>query len=330
MLTLAMNRIEATSMVVSIVVIFFLTLAFGILFYLYYRYYRKCVDGSLEDSYIKKEVIKENPRYFRHVDEVVQDENMTLEEKYEAIPALEEHVKGVMKRKNGLKVLANTVLVIVYLLCLSVLAFAAYSRASGETFLFGDTTCLIIRTGSMEEDNKSNSYLVENNLTEDIPAMALVGLDKVSSPEDMELYGIYAFQGEDRILVHRLISIQETEEGDLYTFRGDANSASLVEEVDVPFEKIVGVYNGFQNVGLGMTIGYLQSDIGIIAVCFGLVLVGCYDIFEISLGKRIEARKKILYPIIDGETKHHVMEGHRQLVKRLLSEEKAPIEEPKE
>ena len=305
---MAMTRIEATSLAVSICVIVFLTLGFGVLFYLYYHYYRKCVDGGLEDGYLKNEIIKENPSYFKNVEAVIKDDSLTLEDKYAKVPTMKEHVHEVFMRKNGLKVLANTVLVIVYAACLAVLIFAAYSRASGETFAFGNTTCLIVRTGSMEEANAANSYLEENNLTDRIETMSLIGIDKVDSIADMEQYKIYAFEGDDRVLVHRLISINLEGEEPVYTFRGDANSASFVEEIDVPFSKIIGEYNGFQNVGLGMSVAYLQSDIGIIAVCFGLILVGAYDVFEIALGKRIEKRKEEIYPLIDSETKHHIKE----------------------
>ncbi len=326
-----MTKIEATSMAVSIVVIAFLTIGFGVLFYLYYHYYKKCVKGGLEDSYLKEEIIKENPSYFKNVEKVIYDDSLSLEEKYESVPTIQEHVKDVLMRKNGLKFLANTVLVLVYLACLSVLIFAATSRASGEVFPFGNTSCVVIRTGSMEEVNPSNGYIKEHNLTDQIETMALIGLDKVENEEAMEQYKIYAIEGDNRILVHRLITIRENEEGDtVYTFRGDANSASFNEEIDVPFEQIIGVYNGFQNVGLGMTVAYLQSDIGIIAVCFGLILIGCYDIFEIILGKRIEERKQLLYPIIDGETKHHILESSSLHSRLELQEKKPHIEEPKE
>ena len=77
---MAMTRIEATSLAVSICVIVFLTLGFGVLFYLYYHYYRKCVDGGLEDGYLKNEIIKENPSYFKNVEAVIKDDSLTLED----------------------------------------------------------------------------------------------------------------------------------------------------------------------------------------------------------------------------------------------------------
>ena len=73
---MAMTRIEATSLAVSICVIVFLTLGFGVLFYLYYHYYRKCVDGGLEDGYLKNEIIKENPSYFKNVEAVIKDDSL--------------------------------------------------------------------------------------------------------------------------------------------------------------------------------------------------------------------------------------------------------------
>lgn len=58
----SVSNLEAISLAVSISVIVLLVIGFGVLFYLYYRYYAKCIDHKVEDSYIAREVILENKK----------------------------------------------------------------------------------------------------------------------------------------------------------------------------------------------------------------------------------------------------------------------------
>lgn len=60
----AVARLENIAFAVSIAVILLLALTFAGLFFLYYRSYGRCISNKLEDDALKKEIIKENRKYF--------------------------------------------------------------------------------------------------------------------------------------------------------------------------------------------------------------------------------------------------------------------------
>ena len=297
--------VQSISLWVSIAVIILLFITLSSSFYIYYRYYRRCIDHELEDEYIRKEIKGENKKFFKNFEKLRDDENLSKEAKVEEYrkELLVDHVAKKMRVKNGLKILANTVLVLTYIVFIFAMTFALYTRASGEQFYLGDTSYVVIQSGSMDEPVETNTYIQDNNLTDQIRAYSLIGLEKVESESDIELYDIVAYyNNEGELIVHRVISIQTNDQGETtYTLRGDANSFTDDIERALTFNQIEAKYNGFQNFGLGIVINYARSNIGIITISLGLILIAVYDFFDIILGKRINVRKEILYPIMDEE-----------------------------
>lgn len=297
--------VQSISLWVSIAVIILLFITLSSSFYIYYRYYRRCIDHELEDEYIRKEIKGENKKFFRNFEKLRDDENLSKEAKVDEYrkELLVDHVAKKMRVKNGLKILANTVLVLTYIVFIFAMTFALYTRASGEQFYLGDTSYVVIQSGSMDEPVETNTYIQDNNLTDQIRTYSLIGLEKVESESDIELYDIVAYyNNEGELIVHRVISIQTNDQGETtYTLRGDANSFTDDIERALTFNQIEAKYNGFQNFGLGIAINYARSNIGIITISLGLILIAVYDFFDIILGKRINVRKEILYPIMDEE-----------------------------
>ena len=200
-----------------------------------------------------------------------------------------------------MKIVGNTVLVVFYSLFLFALGSAIYARSQGELITLGDTTCVIISSASMEEKNARNTYLDDFGLDDQISPYALIGLKKAEK-EEIALYDIVAVRDDDnRLVVHRVVAIEEKDGQRLYTLRGDANAASADYERNLTYEEIVGRYNGFQSFALGVIVYYFQSGIGFITLCFALILLGLYDALDIFLGKKIQMRKEALYPSIDAE-----------------------------
>lgn len=297
--------VQSISLWVSIAVIILLFITLSSSFYIYYRYYRRCIDHELEDEYIRKEIKGENKKFFKNFEKLRDDENLSKEAKVEEYrkELLVDHVAKKMRIRNGLKILANTVLVLTYIVFIFAMTFALYTRASGEQFYLGDTSYVVIQSGSMDEPVETNTYIQDNNLTDQIRTYSLIGLEKVESESDIELYDIVAYyNNKGELIVHRVISLQTNDQGETtYTLRGDANSFTDDIERALTFDQIEAKYNGFQNFGLGIAINYARSNIGIITISLGLILIAVYDFFDIVLGRRINIRKEILYPIIDEE-----------------------------
>lgn len=311
MLLSSVKQLESISIAVSVTVIVLLVLSFGALFYLYYRYYAKCIDNKIEDNYIKREVILENKKYFSRVEGVLADAKLDAKSKRDSLPKFEKHLEEKKRSHKNLKVVANTFLVIFYVAFLSIMSFAIYVRSSGDLFMVNGVSCLVIRTGSMEEAHENNKYIVEHGLDNQISAYSLIGIEKVKE-EEIALYDIVAFYNKkEQIVVHRVINVYEKEGVVHYNTKGDANTASASYEIGLTYDDIVGKYNGFQNFGLGVTIYYLQSNIGIITVSLSLLLIGFYDLLEVFLGKRIQNRKLSMSTTIDDEIDYLIASGKK-------------------
>lgn len=300
------NKLNGISLAVSITVIILIFICLSLCLYLYYRYYRKCIDNKIEDDYIKNEIKGENKKFFKNFEGLKNSSELTKDQKVEYYKAnsLVKYINDKNKGRNIIKVVVNIVLCIFYAVFIAILAFAAYFRATtNEQAYFGDTAYVVIQSGSMEEVNSSNTYIEENNLTDQIETFSMIGLTEVTSPSDLKLYDIVGYYNSDNeLIVHRIISITEDASGNqLYTLRGDANSYSDPEERDLTISDIKFKYNGWQNFGLGMVVNYVRSNVGIIAICLGLIFIGVYDFLDIILGKRIKLRKEEIYPVIDEE-----------------------------
>lgn len=295
------SKLENISTVVSIVIILLLAITFGILFYLYYHYYSKCIANKIEDEYLKKEVVQENKKYFNQYQPIVNDSTLSIDEKKEKVVPLKQHINEKKKVRNRIKIVANTFLVVFYLCFVSTMIFAIHVKSSGELFSFFDKSCLIVQTGSMAEKNEKNTYLTENNLDNQIATYSLITIEKVEQKE-INLYDIVAFKdNNNRIIVHRIVSITE-ENGQInYMTRGDANIGSASYELNLTYDDIIGKYNGYQSFALGIIIFYFQSSIGIITLAFGLCLVAFYDVLDIFLGKKINTEKERIYQEIDSD-----------------------------
>ena len=291
------ERVETTSLVVAIVVLALLFISFAALFFLYYRYFRKSIDYSLEDRYILKDMVQRSRSFFKEAGE-------SYDSGSKEAPSYLENLEIKAKRARLWKIIGNTVLILFYLLIAAVMIAAIAIRAQGNSFKIGDKSYLVIKTGSMETVNKSNTYIEENNLNDQILTYSLIEIEEVT-PEEMEQYRIYAFVTDDgMVVVHRLIAMGSNGDGEMrYAFRGDANSTSASYEVSVPFDQILGVYTGWNNWGLGIFVNYAQSYIGIITFAFALILIGFYDILDAAIGKRIKVREDDLAIEIDADVK---------------------------
>ena len=162
---------------------------------------------------------------------------------------------------------------------------------------------MTIQTGSMETINKENKYIFENNLTDQIEQFSLIGIDKVAQ-DDIELYDILAYQSESGdIIVHRVTRIYTSSDTNItyYTLKGDANTSSSAEELTLTYDKVIGRYNGFQNYGLGVTLTYLQSNIGLVAIAAAAIFLITYNVTESLIDKAYDNQTLIISKKIDIE-----------------------------
>ncbi len=289
------SDLENISLGVAISVIALLAITYVLLFYVWHRYYEKCINHGLEDLSLKKDIMVEYKKFLKPIP-LKQIENDTVLEKKDDLDSkynyetVTDEVK-FKKKKQDMSV--NVVLAFLYIILIFIFAGGMYSRLStGTTNYFGNSY-LVIKTGSMETVDGSNTYIYDYNLNDQIAQYSLIQMNEVKE-EEMRLYDIYAFYGNDNeIIVHRLIAINQGENGLTYTFRGDANPVSAPYERNISFDRIIAHYNGNSNYIFGVITLYLSSNIGLITIFFAFSTALFFDLFE-ARSNKIATRRKLV------------------------------------
>lgn len=269
------------STIIAICVLALFTIVYLVCFGVMFHYSSKNYLLANNDEEIEKDIHDEYKKYLKNYDP---DEEQTFLE------------YAAQKKKNAHNnsIVLNIIDWVICILCVAFVAFAGYMKSQSQQVFIGNTSLLVIETGSMATVSDFNDYIEENNLTDQIPESSLITINKVKSPEDMELYKVYAFKVDDQVIVHRLVEIDTSGAETTYTFKGDANAGSLDFEIDMTFDKVLGVYTGFNNQVLGTIIIYLQSPAGIIAICCAVIILLGYDIYHSKSMKAYRTRYDLL------------------------------------
>ncbi len=189
---------------------------------------------------------------------------------------------------------------LVFVVVICFFGFSVASRVTNNTLIFGDTGFLVIASDSMSYKNESNEYLYTYELDNQFSTYDIIGISKYDSVEDVELYDVVAFYGQDgTIYVHRIISIYDD---NTYITRGDANNSSdngSLYASRLSFDNIIGYYNGVDVPKLGAVIIFLQSNIGIatiVAVVYSLLI---FDHYKSKYDKSIVDRTSYIEGVIN-------------------------------
>lgn len=258
-------------LIISIIVIVLFAIVYITLFKMLYSAKGKVIQGKLDDEIILKQIDCDYEKYKK------KDLNYSFIDYY----------NKTKKNKKIVNIVSNVILGIFLVLLGSSLIVSITMRANGDQVKFGDTSFLVIRTSSMASVHKDNDYIVQNNLNNQLYQYSLIS---IKSDVEIKQFDIAAFKIDNEIIVHRVIEIEERNGKKYYTFQGDANPASLAEEIDVPEENIVGVYSGYQNNFLGHLVIYFQSGIGLISVVVALLVVFAYNYYYSKIENMYQIR----------------------------------------
>ena len=184
------------------------------------------------------------------------------------------------KRRKGWKVLKVTFTTIFYIICILLIALGIYTKVNGDLVSVGNTSYITVTTGSMSYINETNSYLIENDIINQIPERSFIRVKKVEDPSDLKLYDIAVYKNEEtnQLIVHRIIDEKEIDGERYFTFRGDANAYSdyyLINEDDVLY-----VYDNYRNSFLGNFFTYVASYQSIVAICYSIIALSILEAYD--------------------------------------------------
>lgn len=275
-------------LIVSAISLVCFAIVYICIFSFYYFNRKKCIENKLEDNEVIKILDKDVEKYDK--------------KKNKKLSFVDTYYKRKKRKKVG-NIISNSIVGIFLVALIGFFVWATVMKSNDQTTYFGDKTYLVIQTSSMASINDNNKYLKDGSIDSKdrmntrISQYAFIGIDKFKSEDQIKVYDIVAFRMDDKIIVHRVYSIGEEKDGHkLFTFRGDANPASMSGEINVTSDRIVGIFDGYQNQILGSIVIYIQSGTGLISVfAIAIVLmvyIFYYDRIDLRLTERYEALMK--------------------------------------
>lgn len=212
-----------------------------------------------------------------------------------------ENEPKIKRRNRAISITKSTLYYVFLVLAIPFLGFAIYSRVTNGVVMIGDSSAMVVASGSMSNKNPSNDYLVSNNLNDQFQTFDMISLKKVSEYQ-IRQYDVIAYRNDKNVnIIHRIISIDKDSAGvTRYTTRGDANNAS--DTYRPKYEDIIGKYTGKRIPTIGIFISFFQSYSGIVTI---VSIVFCLYFIDKDNKKLLfaeEDRKEILSKVFDIST----------------------------
>ncbi len=215
---------------------------------------------------------------------------------------------GKQKERKVLKIFSISLTTLFCVLLVGTSVGLLIIKASSNPFTYTNKIPLAIISGSMEDKDKSNEYLIENNLNNQFPTGSLIFLEKVPDKSEIQKYDIIAYKTKEGVItVHRIISLGYYDENNIWTptddpskathyvFRGDNNDSS--DGMFISYDQLYGKYTNTYIPFIGYGIQYIQSYFGLVSIVALGAILESYEIFERKNKKAIKAR----YELISGD-----------------------------
>lgn len=268
-----MSQFEILSLVITFVCLFSFCTVFTILFR---NYNLTAIKG-----------IKEGKEDIELIDSVLLEEN-----------------KKKNKKSKALRIVGRVTYYTLYACIFLFFGFSLVSRILDNSMLINDSGLVVIASSSMSKKYKDNTYLDEFDLNDQIQMYDIIGVSRYKDIKDVKLYDIIAFKANDgRTIVHRIISLKETDDGNIEVeTKGDSNASkdtNALYDTSLKYEDIIGYYNHVNIPLLGSFVIFLQSNSGIITIVSIGYCVFMFDFYRSKLEKAILERTNLLIELID-------------------------------
>lgn len=270
-----MSSIEIISLIVTIICLAAFCLAFTFLFRFYFTSNIKSINKGDEDIEI--------------IDYAIESD-------------LIKKSKAKRIRSLILKILSYVVLGITIV----VFGCSLYGRFTDNIMAFGDSTLLVIASGSMSYKNEGNEYVQNNDKADNqFNTYDIIGISKYEKAEDVSLYDVVAYKSlQGEIIVHRIIHIVESDGTFKYETQGDANAVNDTGSYYsgyLSYDSVIGYYNNTRIEGVGAFVIFLQSNAGIITIFSIVYCYAMYDFFSSKYRKALDDRIELLSKTLNME-----------------------------
>lgn len=157
------------------------------------------------------------------------------------------------------------------------------------------TAIKVVVSQSMSEKEKSNLYLFENNLNNQVEMFDLIVMNPLPKEEEIKLYDIVIYETQGQMVLHRIVEIKEVDEQynlRRYIFKGDANKE--VDKTPVLYSQMRGIYRGNRIQYVGSFVIFINSPAGYLCIFLIAATLIAYPLIERKLVKEIKKRLAVV------------------------------------
>ena len=157
------------------------------------------------------------------------------------------------------------------------------------------TAVKVVVSQSMSEKEKSNKYLFDNNLNNQVEMFDLIVMNPLPNEEEIKLYDVVVYETQGQMVLHRIVEIKDPDEEynvKRYIFKGDANKEA--DKTPVLYSQMRGIYRGNRIQYLGSFVIFINSPAGYLCIFLIVVTLIAYPLIERKLVKEIKRRLAIV------------------------------------
>lgn len=212
------------------------------------------------------------------------------------------------KKKVG-RVLSSVVSTVFCVAMLGIFAFSMYVNICDNSFSANLPTLKVVTSSSMASKFKNNTYLFENGLNDQVERYDLLLTYSVPPENELELYDILIYEIEGKMVLHRIVGIEEPNEAHPnerhFLLQGDA--LERPDRFPVLYSQMRGIYRGESVPFIGSFILFMQSPAGWLCILLVIFALIATPILEKSIRRQEEERLRIMGLISETEQKTSVV-----------------------
>lgn len=204
----------------------------------------------------------------------------------------------VIKSKKRSSAVKNTLFYITMTLIIPIFVFSLINKFQGNTTMMGNSTIMVVASGSMSEKNEANEYLVTNNLNNQFNTYDIIVLEKAQSYFSLNKYDVIAFKNDEGInVIHRIVDMTYENGEWVFITRGDSNNSN--DKYHPKFDDVIGRYTNKKIAGIGIFVVFFQSAPGIMTVVAMVYVLTMMDRINNKMEKAQLERINHLAAVID-------------------------------
>ncbi len=242
--------------------------------------------------------------YLRLVNAGLEDENLKIE--YEK--------NKTESNKPSTKVLgyiASAFILVVTVAFFLTFAVSLHVEIKNNSKVEDIPTMKVVKSGSMATKHPDNTYLVEEELHDQIKTFDLITLHKLPPEEALEKYDIVAYERDGNLILHRIVNIEEPNErhpdARYFLLQGDA--VEFHDSFPVLYKEMKGIYRGERIPFLGSFFMFMQSPAGYLCILLILIALVATPLTE----KKIKSAKEQRLALIIDEPESAEPESEEEI-----------------